>query len=230
MADAKTYTDEEIEALFAEREKGLKANRDEALREAKKAKNDLKNFDGIDPEEFRRLKTASEEADRKKAAAEGDFSALQKQLVDKHATEIAARDAKIAKRDTWVEKSLVDAELTRAITAKKGDADGLLPFARQFVKVRETEDGFEHYVADAKGNPLIADGQGTPMNIDAFVEQALMTKFPRMFEGTGSSGGGAPRTPAGGGGGKPFVLASDKDAFMKNVAKIATGEVEVRAG
>lgn len=223
MADGdKTYTQAEVDELT----KGLKANRDEALQEAKRAKAALQAYDGTDPEEYKRLKAESAEAERKKAAAEGDFKSLETKLVEKHTAELAGRDAKIAKLSRAVEQKLVQAELTKAIADKKGVPDLLLPYAQQFVKVRETDDGYEAYVVDEKGQQAFADGRMTPMGFDSFVEQTLMTKFPRAFEGTGSSGGGASKSNAGGGGSRQIVGTNNAD-FLRNVEAIAKGDAKV---
>ncbi len=231
-----TFTQDQVDAMIAERltseVAGLKANQAEAIKEARAAKAKLAAYEGVDPVEYKALKDAAAAAELKKAAAEGDFETLKKQLVDNHGKEIAARDARITKYDAALQRRLVDAELTRAIAAKKGDPDLLLPFARQFVRVRETENDFEGYVADERGNPLVADGKGTPMTFDLFVEQNLMTKFPRAFEGTGSSGGGAPIITAGGGGRSviPRPTAGDASAngaFISNLKGVADGSVVV---
>lgn len=226
MADDKTYTQEEVDALVAENVAGLKANREDALREAKAAKAALKNYEGVDPSEYKALKDAAAQAEQKKAAAEGDFNALKKQLVDQHGTEKAALEARITKYSAAVERRAVQAELVQAITAEKGNAKMLLPYAKQFVRVRETDDDFEAYVADEKGNPMIGDAQGAPMSILQFVKTTLKTEFPVAFEGTGSSGGGASRS-AGGAGGTRTVAPGDNSAFLANLEGIATGKVAV---
>lgn len=210
-----SYTRDEYEALLQEKE-ALKANRDEALTEAKRAKTALKAWDGKDPKRYDELLAAAEEAERKRAAAEGDFDTLKKQLVSKHETELSGRDARITKLSKALEKRLVQAELARAIAAKKGDVDLLMPYAERFAKVKETEDDYEAYIADERGNPLVADGKGTPMSFDGFVEQTLMAKFPRAFDGTGSSGGGAPRPNAGGGGFVKRIAAPANGVFTKD--------------
>lgn len=228
MADeTKTYTEAEYNAMVAERD-AIKANRDEALGEAKRAKAALKAWDGKDPAEYERLVAADKAAQEKKATAEGDFATLKQQLVEAHAKELGARDGKIGKMSKALERRLVDAELTRAIALKKGDPDLLLPFARQFVRVRETENDFEGFIADAAGNPLIADGKGTPMTFDGFVETTLMPKFPRAFEGSGASGGGATKSSGGAAGSPTVIPAGDNAAMLANLAKIASGEAIVR--
>lgn len=236
-------TDEEAAELTRERD-ALKAHKEELLREtkvakdaAKKAADALKNYDGLDVDEFRALKAASVEAEQKKAAAEGDFNKLKQQLVDAHAkdkktlvdahsTELGERDGKIAKMNKALERRLIDAELTKAIAAKKGDAEMLIPYARQFVKVRELEDDFEGYVVDERGQPRIADGKGTAMGFEQFVELTLMPKFPRAFDGTGSSGGGAAKSIASGGGAKT-IAANDGAAFLQQVDGISKGSITV---
>lgn len=224
------YTQEEYDAMVAERD-AVKHNRDEVLKEAKKAKDALKNYDGVDPAEFKTLKQAAEEAERKKAAAEGDFNTLKKQLVDAHTKELEARDAKAAKLTRALERRKVS-KLTEALA--KAEAlpdmmDLLVLKGSASVRLRETDEDFEEFVADDKGNALVADGKGTPMDLDTFVIQKLKTQYPGAFKGTGSSGGGATKSTASGGGVRT-IKASDGDAFVKYAKEIASGEVEVVPG
>jgi hypothetical protein len=228
--DVKTYTQAEVDAIIAEQVAGMKSKTDQLLTETKRAKEALKNYDGVDPIKYRELQAAAETAERNRAAAEGDFKSLEKQLVERHTSELQGRDTKIGKLSKALERRLVDAELTRAIASKKGEPDLLLPYARQFVRVRETDDDFEGFVSDERGNPMVSDGKGTPMDFGSFVEHHLMTKFPRAFEGTGSSGGGAPKSTAGGGGNPKSITAGDNSAFISNLEAIAQGKVDVNAG
>ena len=95
----------------------------------------------------------------------------------------------------------------------------------------ETDDDFEYVIHDGKGNPSFADGKGTAMTMDTFVDQTLRAKYPGAFKGSGSMGGGATKSNAGGGGngnGKPLTIAgSDKEAFRANLDGIANGTVLV---
>jgi hypothetical protein len=239
--NAKSYTQEEFDQLLKERLDteiaGLKANRDELAKEAKTAKQRLKDYEGVDPAEYQRLKQAAEEAEQAKAAAAGDFETLKKQLVeahtrekkslvDGHAKQLGEYETKVKKYQSALEKRLIQAELTKAIAANKGDPDLLLPYAERFVRTRETDEDFEAYVIDASGNARVADGKGTPMSFEAFVQQDLMSKFPRAFDGTGSSGGGASKSNAGGGGARN-IAANDRAGFMANLEAIANGKANV---
>jgi hypothetical protein len=222
----RTYTQAEVDALIAERNKGLEANRDEIAKELKQAKAALKAWDGKDPGKYEQLVAAQEEAERKRAAAEGDFTTLKNQLVEKHKGDIEGATKRISKLEAALNQRLVQAELTKAIAAKKGVPELLLPYAEKFARVRETDDGFEAYLADERGNPMYADGRATPMDFGSFVEQHLMTKFPRAFDGTGSSGGGASKSiPSGGGPG--VVSGTNSPDFLANIENIAFGKVQV---
>jgi chromosome segregation ATPase len=226
----KTYSQEEVDALLAEQVGGLKANRDEALKEAKKAKDALKNYEGVDPAEFKALKEAAAEAERKKAAAEGDFKSLEKQLIERHQTELGTKEKRISKLQTALEKRLVDAKLATALA--KADADPtmleLLQLAgRRAIRVRETEDDFEEYVADAQGNPLIADSRGTPMDVDTYVQQTLKAQYPGAFKGTGSSGGGATKSTGGASGAVRNIASTNSSDFLSNLDGIAAGKVKI---
>lgn len=231
MADPKTYTQDEVDAILAERD-AIKANRDEALTEAKKAKAALRNYDGVDPEEFKRLKSAAEEAERKKAAAEGDFKSLEKQLVERHTAELAQRDSRLAKAMKSLEQRAIRSELQAALVkagAFPDELDLLVERGEKFARMKETEDDFVAFIADEKGNPLVADGKGTPMDFGTFVEQKLKATYPRLFQGSGSSGGGAAKSIAGGSGGSPkTIVAGDSRAWNDHLEAIAKGEVDVQ--
>lgn len=232
MADPKTYTQEELDAKLAElaaEKEALKANRDEALSEAKKAKSALKNYDGVDPAEYKTLKTAADEAARKAALAEGNLEVWKKQVTDAHQKERDGDQKRIDKLTRALERRLVDATLAESLA--KADVDPtMLPLlkleGRRYVRVKETDDDFEPLVADERGNALIADGKGTAMSVDDLVVQKLKAQYPGAFKGTGSSGGGAPK-PGAGGGGANVIPAGDGAAFLASVGDISAGKKTV---
>lgn len=224
------YTQTEIDQQVADAKVGLERNRDMALTEAKTAKAEFaklkERIGDLDLDAVRQMMADSAEAKRKQAEKDGDWAAIEANLKDAHAKELGMRDAREKKLMSTVEKSLVTAELTRAIAGKEGDSDLLLPHARQFVRTRETDSGFEAYVVDAAGNPAVADGQGTPMSFDQLVESQLVEQFPRAFAGTGSSGSGASKSADGVGG--SVVTADPGTIPIGQVEDIASGAVTVR--
>lgn len=224
--EVKSYTQEQVDSMIAEREAGLKANRDEALREAKKAKELAKRYEGVDPDEYKTLKEQAAEAERKKALAEGNLEVWKKQVTDQHQKELDAAAKRIAKYEGAVGKRLRQDELRKALTGKADPSmmELLVEHGSKYVHVKETDDDFEQYVGDEKGNPLVADGQGTPMTLDQFVDQRLKAKFPGAFLGTGSSGGGASKSQGGALGGAKTIAAGD---MHNHLEEVMSGKVTV---
>lgn len=243
--ESETFTKEQVDELLAQRiaqeVQGLKSQNQKLLDELKPLKAKATQFSGIDPEEYQRLREEHERREREDMEKKGQWDALQKQLIDKHqqrekellekhGADAKDWESKQAKLTRTLEQALIDAEFTRAIAGQKGVPDLLLPVARQYGRLRETDDGFEAYLADPKtGNPLIADGKGTPMTFDLFVEKEMKPKFARAFDGTGSNGGGASKSN-GGAGGARTVVAGDNAAFIANLKEIASGKAEVTMG
>lgn len=223
MADPKTYTQDEFDAVISERDK-LRAKKDELLQEAKDAKAALKAYDGLDPAQAKALKKAADDAEAAAAAARGDFSAREKQLIEANKKELDVLGAKITKRDQVIQRRVAQDELRRAIVKAGGDADLLLPHATPFVRVRETDDDFEAYLEE-KGQPLVADGKGTPLSFESFVVERLKPKFPGAFAGTGSSGGGATRSSASGAGAR--VIPAGQTWTKADIDDVATGKARV---
>ena len=224
----KTFTQEEMDAAVEAGKSGLLNNQTALMDEAKTAKAALREFDGFDAAEFKTLKANAAEAERKKAEGEGDWTKLEENLVTAHGLELQSEKDRTAKAMKSVDKNLVVASLTRAISAAKGDVELLLPHARKFVQTRETDEGFEAFVVDEKGTPAFSDGQGTPMTFDQLVETRLVVEFPRAFEGTGSSGGGASKSSAGGQRVAGTIAADDGGSFLDNLEGVAEGKVQVR--
>jgi hypothetical protein len=225
-----TYTKEQVETMIAEREAGLKANRDEAVREAKKAKELAKRFDGIDPDEARTLKEQAAEAERKKALAEGNLEVWKKQVTDQHQKEKSELEKRLGKYESFTSKTLRNEELRKELIGKADPSmmELLVEHGSKYIHVRETDEGFEKYVGDEKGNAMVADAQGTAMSTAIFVDQVLKAKFPGAFLGSGSSGGGATRSNSGGVGGSKTI---SKDDLFKgdNLQRLARGEIKVEA-
>ena len=221
MADPKTYTEDEYNATATELS-ALKGKQAELLSETKAAKAALKAYEGLDPAKAKALQKAADDAEAAAAAARGDFSAREKQLIDRHTKELETRDARSAKLETAVQRRTAEAEIRRAIAKAHGDVDLLLPHAMPFVKVRETDDDFEAYLED-KGQPLVADGKGTPMDFDTFVTERLIPRFPGAFEGTGSSGGGAAKS-AGRAGGVGRIIPAGAVWTRQDIDDLASGK------
>lgn len=217
MPDApKTYTQDELDAAVADRNKALEATHQKALGQLAETRKALKSFEGIDPNDYKAMREAAEKLEEERAKAQGDWKAREAQLTDRQKKELEAKDARIGKLSKVVERRVKSDELSRAIAKAGGDADLLLPHAERFAKVQETDEDF---------NLVLTDEKGAVVDADAFVAQTLKPKFPSAFAGTGSSGGGATRSAASGG--NRVIPAGDNPAFIANLKDIASGKVNV---
>lgn len=234
MAEIKFESEEAFNAAVAERiaaeTAGLKTNKDEVLKELKAARAKLAAYDGVDPEEHKRLKTAAEEAERKKAAAEGDFKSLEQQLVTKYEKQIAAEQAEKARYAKAMEQHLIDAAIAQELAKHSDTPKLLMPHLKAQVKVQEVDGEFVARVVDAQGTVRIGKGQGSsPMSIAELVEEMKTSdEFAPAFRGSGSSGGGASKS-SGSAAGARVVPAGDNAAFLANLDGIAKGTTKVAA-
>lgn len=230
MADEpKTYTQEQVDAMLAEQTAGLKANREEIAKEAKTAKAKLAAYDGVDPEKYRQLVAAAEEAERKKATAEGDFKQLEAQLVKKYETEIEKERTVSTRYRSAVERHLIDAAAASELAKYSDTPRLLLPHIRSRMKVVEQDGEFHARIVDDQGNVKIGKGQGsTPMTLPELIEEMRQDQeFAPAFRGSGSSGGGATKAAAGGGS-QRVISADDGAAILANTKGILDGSVVVR--
>lgn len=222
----KTYTQEQVDAMLAERVAPLDAKNREVLGELKTLKSKatpvLEILGDRTPDQIRADLEFAAKAREDKARAEGNFETLKAQLLEQHKTELE----KVTGRTSRVESKLYDVmarrEAEAAIRAAGGNPKVLLPHVLPAVKVKEDGEDFIVRIVDAKGNDRIADGQGTPMTIAQLVEVFKADpEFGAAFEAPPAAGGGARNTPGAGGQGGAVVLkgADAKDPQKYRAAK-----------
>ena len=216
-----TYTAEEFEALRAERE-ALIAKRDELLTEAKKAKDKLRAFDGVDPDEHKALKQKLTELETQKKA---DKAGITSQELDRMRAEVRqALEEEYAEFKTRAEELAQENRSLKLDNVVKG------VMGKNGVRAERVDDLFrltaDQFDLTDDGKPVLREKMG--LEIEKFVSEDLRKSYPEWFDGTGSSGGGAPKSAAGGGGSSRVVTAGDNDAFISNLEGIAKGTTEVR--
>lgn len=227
----KAYTQAELDRIVADQLSGLKAKADELLSETKRAKQQLKDFEGFNPAEFKKLKEAADQAERDRATAAGDFKALEQQLVSKYESSLKAADTEKADMQRAMESHLIDAAAANELARHSDTPRLLMPHVRAMMKVVKEEGQFVSRIVDpATGTVRIGKGQGTtPMTLSELIDEMRSNpEYAPAFRGTGSSGGGASKSVAsGGGGGSKTIAAGDQQAFMANLADIASGKITV---
>lgn len=167
----------------------------------------VKQFDGIDPEEYARLKADLDKLNRK--AGKGDDGDLQQRieaelakatnkLTAKHKEELSAKEAEAKTFKARYERKVIDSEITKAAVAagvQETAIDDVLYRSRDVFAL----DDKENVVAlDSNGQPMLRDADAEPMTVKDWLNSLAM-RAPHLFKG--SSGGGASN---GGGGGQMF--------------------------
>jgi len=154
------------------------------------------------------------------------IDSVKQQMVAEHEAEKSGLVSTNEKLSSKLRTLLIDNEAIKAIEARKGNVELLLPHVRQRVKVIEKDGDFGVQVLLESGEPAI-DGAGNGIGIDALIK-GFEEKYPMAFKGAASSGGGAPGAGApGAGGGKTKTRAefdalspAEKAAFMKDGGKV----------
>jgi hypothetical protein len=219
--EPRTYTQDEYEALQAEKE-ALLAKRDEILSEAKKAKDRLRAFDGVDPEEHKTLKQKLADLETQKKA---DKAGITSQELERMRGEVRqSLEEEYAEFKTRAEQLATENRALKLDNVVKG------VMGKSGVRSERVDDLFrltaDQYDLTDDGKPVLKEKMG--LEIEKYVAEDLRKSYPEWFEGTGSSGGGAPKSAAGGGGSSRVVTAGDNDAFISNLEGIAKGTTEVR--
>jgi len=163
--------------------------------EAKKLKGLLAKYDGIDPNEIATLKRSTELAEREKDLAEGRFDkALEdatQDLNEKLAQAIKERD----KLQTQVRTLAINDGVIRAVAAKEGNPDLLVPV---LLARADMDDKGRPFVKGEDGKPLLRKGWANPDDYMTFDEHLENLKtnpsYAGAFKASGASGGNAQQT------------------------------------
>lgn len=94
-------SDREAELLREVMDKKTKLKAKES--ELSAAQERLKNFDGIDPAEVRKLLQEKKDAEKAALEARGDFERLKEMMAEEHAKEKSTLEAKVAEKETALE-------------------------------------------------------------------------------------------------------------------------------
>jgi len=237
MADEGLDTSSETFKLAAEeymRGSGLHKALEGEREARKRLEGQVKQFDGIDPSEVKKVLADRAKAEQDQARAEGDFEKLLTQERDKFAKELATREesTKGLRRD--LAGALIDSAATKAIAKFSGDAELLLPHVQANTRLIEVNGKHVAVVLDEAGEPRLAPDAKTAtdyMGIEHLVSGWKGAgKFAGAFAGTGASGGGATASTRNGGAGTPRRISLDDSVRMppdELKAGVQSGQIQV---
>ena len=202
-AGGTTYTQEQVDAKIAEANAALEANRNAALDEAKAAKGALRAFEGLDAGEVKQHLAELAELKQKQHA---EASGITSEQLDKLRVNIRADyEKEYGPLKTQLEELQTDNRTLRldskvqTLMAEKG------VLSSRVQALYSLEGGAFDLTDD--GQPMLRENPGG--DIGKFITDNLAQKYPEWFEGSGSSGGGAAKSEAGGRGRKGSIAAND---------------------
>lgn len=188
-----------VEKLIGEAKAGLETKNSQLLDELKPLKRRLADLDGLDADEYKRLKADAEKSEEDRLKSAGEFDKLRESLTTKHGEELGARDEAIKSLRSALENEKIGASLVRELGAAGITEEGLdlLPERlSKFVRLVEEGGKYSTSVVDADGDARLGEG-GKPISLKELVAEAK-EKYPSAFSASSGSGGGY--RPGGGGG------------------------------
>lgn len=177
---------QEIQKIVEQEVGGLKNKNKELLGKLNK----FKDYEDIDPDEYRNLKSEKEKLEEERLRKEGEFEKLFEKEKSNWQKQLTTKDEYSNKLKNTVEQLLRDNKLQEAISKHEGNVKLLAPHMRDRVKVVEKDNRFDVEIVDDKGQPLL-DSKGNPATFDDLVNEFKNNEdFKVAFAGPKSSGSG----------------------------------------
>ena len=181
----------------------------------------LKQYEGLDKDEYLKLKQEAEERENKKLEEQGKFEELRKKWSADLEKTKSEYEAKIQEKDATLRRLVLD-DKARNSALKSGvcpeDIDDVLKLTSS------------NFAMDDDGSirVLDSDGKETTETLDDFFGKTFKERKPKFYQGSSATGSGMQGSANRPQGGTPRAInANDAAAFQANIDKIARGEVQV---
>jgi hypothetical protein len=161
---------------------------------SRKAEDQLKTFENLDPAKAREaMKKVEEMANwTPEQKVKEQIEAVKASIIEAHGKEKAKLEEKLSKLTKSLEEAMIVSVASQALAEQKGSVRLLMPHIRQQTRLREADGKFIVEVLGADGNPRLVGADGHPMAINELVsEMKTQNDFASAFEGTGATGSGA---------------------------------------
>lgn len=186
---------------------------------------DAKRYEGVDPSEYRTLKTKVEEFERSGAKDPADIDARLNEAVKNAVEPLKAQMAAMQKEKEEANTALLRkdqeakfAELARKMNVRKSAVDDFIARGQRIFNL-------EGKALDANGNVIFSKKNAAlDLTMDEWATE-LTQDAPHLFEE--SKGGGAGGSGDRGGNGGARTVSSDPVEFGNNLEDIAAGKATV---
>lgn len=163
----------------------------------------LASLDGVDPEEYRKLKDAQEALERENLTKAGEFDRLRQKLVDEHNKELGKEKERMSTLEVEInylknelQQTIIRNEISNAASVAKALNPRLVELAvAPFVKVEEVDGvGKVIRVVEADGSPRVNIKTGKPLTIVELMEEMKQSEEYAMLFSGGTSGANSSTT------------------------------------
>lgn len=207
--DKTTYSKEEFEAAIAsavtkakdEATSSMSAKNQELLNEMKKTKNDMKRYEGIDPDQVKTMMKAFEENQDLKDISEGKHEDVINRRIEKERSKFTSDINNLSEKAQTLEQQnqslvqkvstlMIDNNVVSEFIKEKGEEGAIEDVILRAQRVFKVEND-ELIPRDA--NDEIITGKNGPMTINEWIGE-LKQNAEHLFQGSKSSGvgGGGP--------------------------------------
>jgi len=161
----------------------------EARAEAAERRIKLKEYEGIDVDEYKQLKSKLQEEQQQKLEKDGKFEEAKKAIIDSYEAKIKEMNEKLETFQSKYKKAVIDDTLINAAAALNAhNPQQIAILTRDNITL--DEDG-SVTILSGDGKPLF-NGQGEKVGVKEYIEDFL-SKNPHLVRGaepgTGSAGG-----------------------------------------
>jgi hypothetical protein len=171
-----------------EQEKIDKIVKDRLDRERKKFEREkadlLKPFEGVDKDEYARLKKEAEDRENKKLEEQGKFEEIRKKWSDEKKSLQAEYEKKLAEKDNTLKRLVLDEKVRNAALKANIRPDRV----EKTLKLTES-----NFAMDENGDIRILDdfGAETSDSLDDFFKNTFKKEMPEFYLGSEATGSGA---------------------------------------
>ncbi len=177
-------TKQAVESIVAEQTEGLVAKNNELLSEVKKFKTKAKTVEGFDVEDYKRLKSAEDEIEVKKAEAEGNYKELLDKQTNKFTSEIDSLKEQLSGEQSFTRNLLVDNAMTDKLL-EAGVAKPLIPAAKALLMQNEMD-----IVTEGDKRSAVVKTDDGELGIADFVNKWTQGEQGSHFLAAPANGGG----------------------------------------
>lgn len=181
-----TAVQEALKTVIDSEVGGLKAKRDELLGNQAKLKEQLQQFEGIDPVKVRELEAEKQRLEEERLIAEGKHQEVLEMRIAQRDSEWAAKYNPLVEANERNRAKAFDSEIQTAAAAAGVPATSQTDVMLRAKSVfKKSEDG-QYRPLDDNGNVIMSD-KGTPLTLLEFTE-GLRQTAPHLFGVTQGAG------------------------------------------